>query len=177
MKNQKALVTMRGMSLTLVGKTIRIGEPAPDFKVLTNDLSLVKLSSFRGRICIISSVPSLDTPVCDRQTRRFNEEASSLGKDVVILTISMDLPFAQKRWCGAAGIENVQMLSDHREASFGKSYGVLIKELRLLARAVFVVDKGGILRYIQIVGELTNEPYYEAVLNAVKEVKNETDKT
>ena len=168
---------MRGMPLTLVGKTIRIGEPAPDFKVLTNDLSLVKLSSFRGRICIISSVPSLDTPVCDRQTRRFNEEASSLGKDVVILTISMDLPFAQKRWCGAAGIENVQTLSDHREASFGKSYGVLIKELRLLARAVFVVDKGGILRYIQLVDELTNEPYYEAVLNAVKEVKNETDKT
>jgi len=168
---------MRGMPLTLVGKTIRIGEPAPDFKVLTNDLSLVKLSSFRGRICIISSVPSLDTPVCDRQTRRFNEEASSLGKDVAILTISMDLPFAQKRWCGAAGIENVQTLSDHREASFGKSYGVLIKELRLLARAVFVVDKGGILRYIQLVSELTNEPYYEAVLNAVKEVKNETDKT
>ncbi len=177
MEKRKAPVTMRGNPLTLVGNQVKVGKPAPDFEVLTNDLSPVKLSSFRGRTCIISSVPSLDTPVCDRQTRRFNEEAGSFGKDVVILTISMDLPFAQKRWCGAAGIENVQTLSDHREGTFGKSYGVLIKELRLLARAVFVVDKGGILRYIQIVSELTNEPDYEAVLNAVKEVKNETDKT
>jgi thiol peroxidase len=113
-------------------------------------------------------VPSLDTPVCDLQTRRFNQEAARLGPDVQILTISMDLPFAQKRWCGAAGIERVTTLSDHREASFGTAYGVLIKELRLLARAVFVVDKDGVVRYVQIVPELSREPDYEAALAAAK---------
>ena len=109
--------------------------------------------------------------MCDTMTRRFNEEAGKLGRDVVVLTISMDLPFAQKRWCGSAGIENVQTLSDHRDASFGKAYGVLIKGLRLLARAVFVVNKEGCLEYIQIVPELTNEPDYEAVLNVVKQLE------
>lgn len=115
-------------------------------------------------------MPSLDTSVCDRETRRFNEEAGRLGNDVVVLTISMDLPFAQKRWCGAAGIKNVLTLSDHRDASFGRAYGVLIKEIRLLARAVFVVDRTGVIRYIQVVNELTNEPDYEAVLKAVKQL-------
>ena len=123
-----------------------------------------------GKVCVISSVPSLDTSVCDTQTRRFNEEAAGLGNDVVVLTISMDLPFAQLRWCGGAGIENVQTLSDYRYASFGEAFGVLIKELRLLARAVFVIDKGGIVRYTQIVNELTNEPDYDAVVSAVKEL-------
>jgi thiol peroxidase len=168
MEKQKRTVTMKGNPLTLVGNEVKVGQPAPDFEVIANDMSSVKLSSFKGKVCIICSVPSLDTSVCDMETRRFNEEAGKLGSDVAVLTISMDLPFAQKRWCGAAGVKNVQTLSDHRDASFGKAYGVLIKELRLLARAVFVVDKNGTIRYIQIVNELASEPNYEAALNAVK---------
>ena len=171
MEDRKGIITMKGQPLTLLGTGLEVGEPAPDFEALTNDLSPVKLSSFRGKVCIISSVPSLDTSVCDTMTRRFNEEAGSLGGDVVVLTISMDLPFAQSRWCGAAGVKNVQTLSDHRDASFGNAFGVLIKELRLLARAVFVVDKESIVRYVQIVNELTNEPDYEAVLKVVREVQ------
>ncbi len=170
MGERKDIITMKGQTLTLLGKELKVGESAPDFEVLANDLTPVKLSSFLGKVCIISSVPSLDSPVCDTMTRRFNEEAGRLGDDVFVLTVSMDLPFAQKRWCGAAGAKNVQILSDHRDASFGNAFGVLIKELRLLARAVFVVDKEGIVRYVQIVKELTNEPDYEAVLKAVKEI-------
>lgn len=171
MNERKGVVTMKGDPVTLVGKAVRVGEKAPDFEVLANDLSVVGLSSFTGKVCIISSVPSLDTPVCDTQTRRFNEEAAKLGKDVVVLTISMDLPFAQSRWCGAAGVKDVKTLSDHRDASFGRAFGVLIRELRLLARAVFVVDKGGVVRYVQVVPELTKEPDYDAVLKAVKELQ------
>lgn len=170
MDERKGVVTMKGDPVTLVGKGVRVGEKAPDFEVLANDLSVVRLSSFPGKVCIISSVPSLDTPVCDVQTRRFNEEAVKLGKDVVVLTISMDLPFAQSRWCGAAGVKDVKTLSDHRDASFGRAFGVLIKELRLLVRAVFVVDKGGVVRYVQVVPELTKEPDYEAVLKVVREL-------
>jgi len=161
-------VTMKGNPLTLVGPALKAGDKAPDFVVLNNDLAPVSLSAYSGKVCIISSVPSLDTPVCDMETRRFNQEAGNLGQDVVVLTISMDLPFAQKRWCGAAGVDKVITLSDHRDASFGSAYGVLIKELRLLARSVFVVDKKGVIRYIQLVKELTQEPDYEAVLKAVK---------
>ena len=164
-------VTFKGNPLTLVGTTPKVGETAPDFEVLSNDLSPVKLSGFKGKTCVICSVPSLDTPVCDTEVRTFNEHATSLSDDVVVLAISMDLPFAQARWCGAAGVKNVQTLSDHRDAEFGQSYGVLIKELRLLARAVFIVDKKGILRYVQIVDEMTNEPDYEAALQATKDVQ------
>jgi len=126
--------------------------------------------TFKGNplTLLLSSVPSLDTPACDMETRRFNEEASRLGPDLIILTISMDLPFAQKRWCAATGVDRIQTLSDHRDASFGTSYGVLIKELRLLARALFPVDKKGIIRYVQIVKEITHEPDYESVLGALK---------
>ena len=161
-------VTMKGNPLTLVGPALKTGDKAPDFVVLNNDLAPVSLSAYSGKVCILCSVPSLDTPVCDLETRRFNQEAGNLGQDVVVLTISMDLPFAQKRWCGAAGVDKVITLSDHRDASFGTAYGVLIKELRLLARSVFVVDKEGTIRYIQHVKELTQEPDYEAVLKAVK---------
>ena len=168
MEGQKRTVTMKGKPLTLLGRELKVGDSAPDFEVVANDMSAVKLSSYQGKVCIITSVPSLDTSVCDIETRRFNEEAGKLGGDVAVLTISMDLPFAQKRWCGTADVKNVQTLSDHREASFGKAYGVLIKELRLLARAVFVIDKNGTIRYMQIVDELTNEPNYEAALEAVK---------
>jgi len=161
---------MRGNPLTLIGNEVKVGDVAPDFVVLDNNLSPVNFSSFRGKTCIISSVPSLDTPVCDMETKKFNEEAGRLGPDVAILTVSMDLPFAQKRWCAAAGVDKVQTLSDHRDASFGTSYGVLIKELRLLARAVFLVDRKGIIQYIQLVKEVSKEPDYEAVLNTLRKL-------
>ena len=136
MEERTGIVTMRGNSITLVGRELKVGDRAPDFEVIGNDLSPVRFSSYRGKISIISSIPSLDTPVCDMEARRFNQEAENLGSDTVVLTISMDLPFAQKRWCGAAGVNTVVTLSDHRAAEFGTAYGVLIKELRLLARAV-----------------------------------------
>lgn len=170
MNERTGIIVMKGGALTLLGNEVKVGDRAPDFETLTTDLAPFKLSSMHGKICIVSSVPSLDTPTCDMETRRFNEEAARLGPDVAILTISMDLPFAQKRWCGAAGVTRVQTLSDHREASFGLAYGVLIKELRLLARAVFVIDKEGVIRYIQIVRETSSEPDYAAVLNAVKKL-------
>ena len=167
MEEHTGIITMKGNPLTLIGKEVKVGDLAPDFEVLDNDLSPVKLSSFQGKVCVISSVPSLDTPVCDMETRKFNQEAGKLNADVQILTISMDLPFAQKRWCGAAGVDNVVTLSDHRNASFGTAYGVLIKELRLLARSVFVVDREGIIRYVQMVNEITEEPDYDAIMDAV----------
>ena len=168
MQEHSGATTMKGNPLTLVGPELSKGDPAPDVEVLDNDLNPVRLSSFKGKICVLSIVPSLDTPVCDMQTRRFNDEAGKLGDDVVILTISMDLPFAQKRWCGAAGVDKVSTFSDHREAAFGEAYGVLIKELRLLARAIFVVDKQGTIQYRQLVKEVSEEPNYEAVLEAIK---------
>ena len=171
MTDMKNTVTFKGNPLTLSGSLPKVGQTALDFEVLSNDLSPVKLSDFKGKTLVICSVPSLDTSVCDTEVRRFNEEATSLGEDVAVLAISMDLPFAQKRWCGAAGIKNVQTLSDHRDASFGRAYGVLINELRLLARAVFVVDKKGVIRYIQLVDEMTNEPDYDAALRAAKEAR------
>jgi thiol peroxidase len=161
---------MRGNPLTLVGSELNIGDAAPDIEVLDNDLAPIKLSNYQGKVCIVSTVPSLDTPVCDMETRRFNQEAANLGDDIVILTISTDLPFAQKRWCGAAGVEKVVTLSDHRDAAFGNAYGVLIKELRLLARAVFVVDRQGLVRYVQLVKEIAEEPDYDAVIAAAKEL-------
>lgn len=162
-------VTMKGNPLTLIGDELKVGDKAPDFKALGQDLGEKSLSDYKGKVTIISAVPSLDTPVCDTQTRRFNQEAAALGKDVQILTMSMDLPFAQKRWCGAAGVQSVTTLSDHRDGSFGASYGVLIKELRLLARAVFVVDREGKLSHVQLVKEVAEEPDYDAVLAAAKE--------
>jgi len=170
MKERSAAVTMRGNPLTLVGQELSVGDPAPDVELLDNGLNAVKLSSFQGKVCVISSVPSLDTPVCDMETRRFNTAAANLGGEVVILTVSMDLPFAQKRWCGAAGVERVITLSDHRHASFGNAFGVLIKELRLLARSIFVLDRRGIIQYIQNVKEISQEPDYDAVMDAVRKI-------
>lgn len=169
MAERKGLITMQGNPLTLTGREVNQGDKAPDFTALDNDLNPKGLSDFQGKVVVISSVPSLDTPVCDLQTRRFNSEAAGLGPEVAILTLSMDLPFAQKRWCGAAGVDQLTTLSDHRDASFGQAYGLLIKELRLLARAVMVVDKKGEIRYLELVGELTQEPDYEAALQAVRE--------
>jgi thiol peroxidase len=168
MGERQGIITMKGDPLTLVGNEVKEGDTAPDFTAVANDLSETSFSSYKGKVCVISSVPSLDTPVCDTQTRRFNEEAASLGDDVQILTISMDLPFAQARWCGQAGVERVITLSDHRDAEFGENYGMLIKGLRLLARGVFVVDKQGKITHAQLVKEVTEEPDYSAVLEAVR---------
>ncbi len=161
-------VLFGGKPATLLGKELKSGDVAPDFTAVGNDLQPVSLSQFRGKVVVIASVPSLDTPVCDLETRRFNSEASKLGPDVVILTVSMDLPFAQKRWCGAAGVDRVITVSDHRDASFGTAYGVLLKDVRLLARAVFVVDKQGIIRYTQLVKDTGTQPDFAPVLDAVK---------
>ncbi|MGC8657739.1 MAG: thiol peroxidase [Desulfomonilaceae bacterium] len=171
MTERKGLVTFKGNPLTLLGNEVKIGDAAPDFAVVANDLSPVSLSTFKGKTLIISAVPSLDTPVCDMSTRRFNQEATVLGSEVTILTISMDLPFAQARWCGAAGIQNIVTLSDHRDASFGMAYGLLIKELRLLARSVFVIDRDGKIRYQQLVPEIAQEPDYDGVLDALKSIR------
>jgi thioredoxin-dependent peroxiredoxin len=167
MTERAGLLTIHGNPLTLVGDEVKVGDPAPEVELLDNDLKPVKLSSYRGKVLVIASVPSLDTPVCDLETRRFNDEAANLGPDIEILTISMDLPFAQKRWCGAAGVKRLRTLSDHREAAFGQAYGVLIKELRLLARAVFIIDREGTVQYEQLVKEVTSEPNYEEVLQAL----------
>jgi thiol peroxidase len=170
MEERTRSITWRGNPLPLLGKELHPGEPAPDFEVLDNNLQPVRLYNYRRKVCVISSIPSLDTPTCDLETRRFNDEAGKLSSDVVILTISMDLPFAQKRWCGAAGVDQVITLSDHRQADFGTAYGMLIKEVRLLARAVFVVDQSGIIRHIQLVKEVAEEPDYDAVIQAVKKL-------
>ena len=161
-------VTFLGNPLTAVGSELKVANKAPGFSVLSNDLKPVTLADSAGKVRLLSVVPSLDTPVCDMQTRRFNQEASSLGDNVVILTLSMDLPFAQKRWCGAAGVDCVQTLSDHRDASFGLAYGTLIKELRLLSRAIFVIDANDTIRYVEYVKEISSHPNYDAALGATK---------
>lgn len=168
MASKVGTVTLKGNPVTLVGKDVAVGDPAPAFSAVGNDLSPVSLADFKNQVIVLATVPSLDTPVCDMETRRFNNEAANLGADVAILTVSMDLPFAQSRWCGAAGVDRLTTLSDHKAAEVGAAYGVLIEELRLLARAVFVIDRKGTIRYKEVVGEVANEPDYEAVLNAVR---------
>uniref|UniRef100_A0A7C4CD08 Thiol peroxidase n=1 Tax=candidate division WOR-3 bacterium TaxID=2052148 RepID=A0A7C4CD08_UNCW3 len=170
MQRTGASVTIGGTTVKLEGSFPKVGEAAPEFSVVGNDLAEVKLSQFRGRPVVIASVPSLDTAVCDIEARRFNAEAVGLGRDLAVMVVSMDLPFAQKRWCGQAGVDRVVTVSDHRTAGFGQTYGVLIKEMRLLARAVFVVDREGVLRYSQLVPDVGSEPDYAAVLEAVRAV-------
>jgi len=170
MNERSGLVTLRGQPVTLVGTEIRVGDKAPGFEVVGNDLKPVSFSSYTGKVCIISSVPSLDTPICEASTKRFNEEAAGLGADVAILTVSMDLPFAQRRWCLANAVKEVETLSDHKDASFGTSYGLLMKEMRLLARAVLVVDRTGTVKYFELVKEIGDEPDYDAALEAAKRI-------
>ncbi len=170
MGERNDVIKMKGNPLTLTGNEVKVGDTAPDFEVLDGGLKPVRFSDFKGKVVVIVSVPSLDTPVCDLETKRFNKEAANLGDDVVILTVSMDLPFAQARWCGASGVDKVTVLSDYRDASFGNAFGVLIKELRLLARTIFVIDKEGKVRYVQYVEETTSEPDYDEVLKAIREV-------
>ena len=168
MSERNGIITFQGTPLTLVGAEVKVGDTAPGFTLTANDLAPATLADYAGKVLIVAAVPSLDTPVCDMETRRFNTEAAALGVDVTILTVSMDLPFAQARWCGAAGVEAVQTLSDHKDASFGEGWGTLIKELRLLTRAVFVVGKDGKVAYVQYVAEITGEPDYAAALAAAK---------
>ncbi len=167
---RKNLITMHGNPLTLIGADIKVGDKAPEFTVVDGDLNEVKLSGYAGKIKVISVTPSLDTPVCDLQARRFNHEAASLPLDVTVLNISMDLPFAISRFCTVAEIDRVKGLSDHRDASFGSAYGVLIKELRLLARSIFIIDRDNIVRYKEIVPEESNHPDYDSALRALEEI-------
>lgn len=165
----KRTVTMQGRPMALAGDEIKPGMKAPDFKVVDNDMLPMKFSrTYGGKVAVVVSVPSLDTSVCDLEARRFNKEAEALGPDVGVLVVSMDLPFAQKRWCGAAGVKAVRTFSDYQKADFGKAWGVLIKDLRLLARAVFIVDKDGTVKYVQVVPEVSKEPNYDEVLAALK---------
>lgn len=161
--------TMRGNPLTLIGPELKVGDKAPEFSAIDTGLQPVSLASTGGNVRIFSVVPSLDTPVCDMQTKRFNEEAAKLPS-VEILTISMDLPFAMKRWCGAMGVDKVKMVSDHRTGSFGESYGTMIKDLRIESRAIFVVDKQNVVRHAEYVKEVADHPNYDAALSVAKEL-------
>lgn len=168
MIERSGIITFQGNGLTLEGAPLEPGDRAPDFSVLTTDLAPKTLADYKGKVILLVTVPSLDTPVCDVEARRFNQEAVGLHDDIEVLTVSVDLPFAQARWCGAAGIKSVEVLSDHKELSLGHAYGVAIKELRLLARAVFVIDRDQKISYSQIVPEVTDEPDYEAAIKAAK---------
>jgi thiol peroxidase len=159
--------TLKGNPLTLIGPELKVGDKAPDFNSVDDSLKAVNLHTTGEGVRIFSVIPSLDTPVCDAQTKRFNEEAGK-QKDLKIYTVSMDLPFAQKRWCGAMGVDHVKMVSDHRDGSFGKSYGTLIKDLQIMSRAIFVVDAHNVIRYVEYVKEVGDHPNYEAALAAAK---------
>ncbi|WP_018923361.1 thiol peroxidase [Salsuginibacillus kocurii] len=165
-----ANVTFKGKPMTLIGDEVKAGDKAPDFNVLNTGLEEKTLQDYKGKTVLISVVPSIDTGVCDAQTKRFNEEAAALD-NVEVLTISADLPFAQKRWCAAEGIDNVTTLSDHKDLSFGTAYGVVMEELRLLARSVFVVNSNGEVTYTEYVPEATEHPDYEAAIKAAKEAE------
>ena len=163
-------ITFKENPMTVLGQEVKTGDQAPDFTVLANDLSEVTLADSKNHVRLISVIPSIDTGVCDSQTRKFNEEAGSI-ENVEVLTISVDLPFAQRRWCASSGLEHVQTLSDHKDLSFGKAYGLVLEELRLLARAVFVIDSNDKLVHVEYVSEATNHPNYEKAIEAAKNAK------
>ncbi|MCU6794792.1 thiol peroxidase [Paenibacillus sp. WQ 127069] len=169
-QERTGVATLKGNPITLVGNDVKVGDKAPDFTVNKNLLEQATLADYAGKVKLISVVPSLDTGVCDAQTRRFNEEAAKLGDNVVVLTISVDLPFAQARWCGAAGIDKVITLSDYKNHSFGLAYGVLIKEIHLLMRSIFVLDANDNVQYVEYLGEMTEHPNYENAIEAVKKL-------
>lgn len=163
-------VNFKGKPVTLEGKEVKVGDKAPDVELTDNNLGNVKLSSFLGSTCIISAVVSLDTPVCDTQTHKFNEAVDKMGDNVKVITVSMDLPFAQKRWCGSAGTKGIT-LSDYKNAEFGNKYGLLMKDLHLLSRAVFVVDKNGVVRHVHYGKEVSEHPDYDKILKEVEQVR------
>ncbi len=166
-----AATTLKGNPFTLIGPELKAGDKAPDFEVVDTGMQPVNLAKTAGKVRIFSVVPSLDTPVCDMQTKRFNDEAVKL-KNIEIYTISMDLPFAQKRWCGAFGVDHIKMVSDHKSGSFGEHYGTLIKELRIESRAIFVLDKDGVVRHAEYVKEVGDHPNYDAALSVAKSLAN-----
>lgn len=169
-QERTGVATFKGSPLTLIGPELKVGDQAPDFTLNKDLLTEVTLSDYAGKIKLISVVPSLDTGVCDAQTRRFNQEAASLGENVVILTVSADLPFAQARWCGAAGVDKVVTLSDYKTKSFGEAYGVLIKEFALDMRSIFVIDANDKITYVEYLAEMSEPPNYETAIQAVKEL-------
>jgi thiol peroxidase len=166
MQERTGIITFKGNPFTLLGPEIKAGDKAPEFRLIDNAMQPFTAADLAGKTSIISCVPSLDTPTCDTETRRFNVLAAALPGNVQVLTVSADLPFAQKRWCGAAGIDKVRTLSDYRDHGFAAAWGVLIKELMLCSRSIFVVDGAGVVRYVQHVPEVTVEPDYDAVLAA-----------
>jgi len=168
MTERKGIVTLKGNPMTLLGPALKVGDAAPPFTVVDGSLAPVGLQDFAGQKKLLSVVPSLDTPVCELQTKRFHEEAATLPEGVAVLTISMDLPFAQSRFCTTHGIDKIRVLSDYQTGAFGQAYGVLIKEVRLLARSIFVLDAQDVIRHVQIVPEVSSHPDYEAALNAVR---------
>jgi thiol peroxidase len=168
-----ATVTFKGTVLNLVGKEPILGDPIPDIELTDGDMQPFKTSSLKGKTTIIATVPCLATSVCDTMTRRFNQEASKLNSDINIITVSMDLPFTLKNWCGAAGISNIKVLSDHKEALLGKSLGILIKEWRMLARSVFIIDAKGSIKHIHIVNEIADQPDYSKILEEVKQLSSQ----
>jgi thiol peroxidase len=170
MTERKGAVTLNGKPQTVLGETLKAGEKAPDFRLLADDLSVKTLKDFAGKPLLVSVVPSLDTGICDAQSRRFDQEALKLKDRVNFVTVSVDLPFAQKRWCNEAAAETMQFLSDHRDMNFGDAWGTHVKELRLEQRSVFVVDAGGVIRYAQYVPEIAQHPEYEEVLAALQKV-------
>ncbi len=163
-------VTLKGNPLTVIGERLKVGDKAPNFKLVANDLSTVTLDDSAGKVRLISVMPNLSTGICDAQTRRFNEEAAKLGDEVVALAVSSEHPWNQKNWCAAAGIDRIQVLSDHMDMNFGEAYGTHVKELRLEQRSVFVIDRDGIVRYVEYVPEIAQHPDYDAAIAAVKEV-------
>ncbi|MCM3747143.1 thiol peroxidase [Paenibacillus pasadenensis] len=165
---QERQASLKGNPITLVGPQLQAGDKAPDFTLNKSLVDTVSLNDYAGKIKLISVVPSIDTGVCDAQTRRFNEEAAKLGESVAVLTVSADLPFAQARWCGAAGIDQVTLLSDYKGNEFGQAYGVYIKELALDMRAIFVLDANNTITYVEVLGEMTEHPNYEAAVEAVR---------
>ncbi|WP_127447686.1 thiol peroxidase [Veillonella sp. 3310] len=168
MEKRTGVVTFAGNPIALLGKEVKVGDKAPAFTVLDNGLGEKTLADYAGKVKVISVVPSLDTGVCDAQTRWFNQNVSKLGENVVVLTVSVDLPFAQKRWCGAAGIDQVETLSDHRDLSFGENYGFILEGLRLLSRGIVVIDKDDVVRYVEYVPEVTSAVNFEAAEAATK---------
>ena len=170
MEKRTGVVTFADNPIALLGKEVKVGDKAPAFTLLDNGLGEKTLADYAGKVKVISVVPSLDTGVCDAQTRWFNQNVSKLGENVVVLTVSVDLPFAQKRWCGAAGIDQVETLSDHRDLSFGENYGFILEGLRLLSRGIVVIDKDDVVRYVEYVPEVTSAVNFDAAEAATKEL-------
>ncbi|URN94394.1 MAG: thiol peroxidase [Candidatus Pristimantibacillus lignocellulolyticus] len=169
-QERTGVAAFKGSPLTLVGPQLNVGDQAPDFKLNKSLGEIVSLEDFAGKVKLISVIPSIDTGVCEAQTRRFNEEAAKLGDNVAILTVSADLPFAQARWCGAEGINDVILLSDYRDNNFGIAYGVFIKEFAIDMRSIFVLDQNNVIQYVEYVSEMSSHPNYEAALAAAKQL-------